>query len=80
MKQNKQRNTAPPGSILKVWEGSIEVAKDVSFEAQMLSTMDITAFQNLPELAKGFQVKGKALLSQVTWHFQKVRIIAHSSR
>jgi hypothetical protein len=27
----KEKNVAPPGSLLKVWEGNIEMAKDNIF-------------------------------------------------
>lgn len=30
-KINKEKNIAPPGSLLKVWEGNIELAKDNMF-------------------------------------------------
>ena len=44
----KEKNHAPPGSLLKVWEGQLELAKDTTAQSsvtcQLLSTHDITSF------------------------------------
>ena len=37
-KNSRVKNTAPPGSLLKVWEGNIEMEKDNSFSCSLFST------------------------------------------
>ncbi len=39
-----QRNVAPPGSLLKVWEGQLELTKETNPSCKMLSTLDIKLF------------------------------------
>ena len=41
---NKERTVAPAGSLLRVWEGSIELAKDNVIKCQLQSNIDVNAF------------------------------------
>ena len=34
---SKQLNTAPPGSLLKIWDGSLELAKDHQLKCELYS-------------------------------------------
>ncbi len=46
----KIRTMAPPGSLLKVWEGNLEILKDNTLKVMTYSTIDVQAFQQLPEI------------------------------
>jgi hypothetical protein len=41
---NKERTVAPAGSLLRVWEGSIELAKDNVIKCHLQSNIDVNAF------------------------------------
>lgn len=43
-RQQKEKNVAPAGSLLKVWEGNLELAKYNTISCQFYSTYDITVF------------------------------------
>lgn len=42
---SKQLNTAATGSLLKVWDGSLELAKDHMLKCELYSLQDIALYQ-----------------------------------
>jgi hypothetical protein len=69
----REKNTAPSGSLLKVWDGTLELAKDNIVSCSLYSTHDIAAFQSLPELPSSLPLKGKAKTSDVINHFLRLK-------
>lgn len=43
----EEKNTAPRGSLLKIWEGKIEFGKYETFGCELHSTKDIKLYQFL---------------------------------
>ena len=70
---NKEKTVAPAGSLLRVWEGSIELAKDNVIKCQLQSNIDVNAFQSLPDMPGNLMLKGKAKLQDVTQHFLRLK-------
>ena len=64
---------AQAGSLLKVWEGTLELTKDLPIRTTLYSTMEIDAFYQLPELPSYLPLKGKAKLIDVTTHFMRLK-------
>ena len=69
----KDKNVAPLGSLLKIWEGQLELAKDNIFSCQLYSLHDIATFQGLPDLPHTLPLKGKAKTSEVINHFLRLK-------
>ena len=81
----KIRNQSAPGSLLKVWEGTLDVGGSVNpsfpnkessaqtIECQLFSIGDIRQYQALPEFPTKLTLKGKSKIAEVTAHFKKLR-------
>jgi hypothetical protein len=70
---SKQLNTAAPGSLLRVWDGSLELAKDHQLKCEIYTLQDISLYQQLPEIPQTLTLKGKAKLLDVTTHFLRLK-------
>ena len=55
---NTPKNTAPVGSLLKVWQGNLEYGKS-SIKVTMFSLDNIQTFQKLPKLPSKLSVQGR---------------------
>lgn len=79
----KIRNAAAPGSLIKVWEGTLDLGnsntssqsqdKHETIECQLFSVGDIRHYQSLPEFPTKLTLKGKSRIGEVMSHFRKVR-------
>jgi hypothetical protein len=71
--QQKPIVSAPVGSLLKVWEGLLDMGKDSSVRCSLFSNIEVETFTQLPDLPSYLSLKGKPKLTDVENHFLRLR-------